>query len=72
MPAGESFRSWTFDVRRSMFNDKQMSNNLSADEIRAMLIVSVVERVHLETGDVEALAAKYPDVADDLCSFQQG
>ena len=55
-----------------MFNDKQMSNNLTADEIRAMLIVSAVERVHLETGDVEALAAKYPDVADDLCPFQQG
>jgi len=55
-----------------MFNDKQMSNNLTAEEIPAMLTVSVVERVYLEIGDVEALAAKYPDVADDLCPFQQG
>jgi hypothetical protein len=31
-----------------------------------------VEKVDLEIGDVEALAAKYPDVADDLRSFQQG
>jgi len=55
-----------------MFNDKQMSNNLTAEEIPAMLTVSVVERVYLEIGDVEALAAKYPDVADDLCPFQKG
>jgi hypothetical protein len=26
----------------------------------------------IEIGDVEALAAKYPDVANDLRSFQQG
>ena len=25
-----------------------------------------------EIGDVEALAAKYPDVADDLRAFQRG
>ena len=31
-----------------------------------------VERVDVEIGDVEALAAKYPDVADDLRAFQQG
>ena len=31
-----------------------------------------VEKVDVEIGDVEALAAKYPDVADDLRSFQQG
>jgi len=30
-----------------------------------------VEKVDVEIGDVEALAAKYPDVADDLRSFQQ-
>ena len=30
------------------------------------------EKVDAEIGDVEALAAKYPDVADDLRSFQQG
>src|SRR5258705_7229311 len=28
-----------------------------------------VEKVDVEIGDVEALAAKYPDVADDLRSF---
>jgi predicted cupin superfamily sugar epimerase len=31
-----------------------------------------VERVDLELGDVEKLAAKYPDAADDLRAFQQG
>jgi hypothetical protein len=31
-----------------------------------------VERVDVEVGDVEALAAKYPDVADDLRAFQKG
>jgi predicted cupin superfamily sugar epimerase len=31
-----------------------------------------VEKVDVETGDVEALAAKYPDVADDLRAFQNG
>ena len=31
-----------------------------------------VERVDVEIGDVETLAAKYPDVADDLRAFQQG
>src|ERR1700757_3137463 len=31
-----------------------------------------VERVDVEIGDVEALTAKYPDVADDLRAFQQG
>ena len=31
-----------------------------------------VEKVDVEIGDVEALAAKYPDVADDLRSFQHG
>jgi predicted cupin superfamily sugar epimerase len=30
-----------------------------------------VEQVDVEIGDVDALAAKYPDVADDLRSFQQ-
>jgi hypothetical protein len=30
-----------------------------------------VERVDVEIGDVEALAAKYPDVAVDLRAFQQ-
>ena len=30
-----------------------------------------VERVDVEIGDVEALAAKYPDVADDLRAFQR-
>src|SRR5436853_7625063 len=31
-----------------------------------------VEKVDVEIGDVEALAAEYPDVADDLRAFQQG
>jgi hypothetical protein len=31
-----------------------------------------VERVDVEIGHVEALAAKYPDVADDLRAFQKG
>jgi predicted cupin superfamily sugar epimerase len=31
-----------------------------------------VEPADVEIGDVEALAAKYPDVADDLRAFQQG
>jgi hypothetical protein len=28
-------------------------------------------KVHVEIGDVEALAAKYPDVADDLRAFSR-
>ena len=31
-----------------------------------------VERVDVEIGDVEALAIKYPEVADDLRAFQRG
>jgi hypothetical protein len=31
-----------------------------------------VEKVDVEIGDVEALAAKYPDVASDLRAFQKG
>jgi predicted cupin superfamily sugar epimerase len=31
-----------------------------------------VEKVDVEIGDVEALAAKYPDMADDLRAFQKG
>jgi hypothetical protein len=31
-----------------------------------------VEQVDIEIGDVDALAAKYPDVADDLRAFQRG
>ena len=31
-----------------------------------------VEKVDVEIADVEALAAKYPDVADDLRAFQRG
>ena len=31
-----------------------------------------VEKVDVEIGDVEAVAAKYPDVADDLRAFQRG
>jgi len=31
-----------------------------------------VERVDVEVGDVEALAAKYPNAADDLRAFLQG
>ena len=53
MPACESRRSWTFDVRRSIFK----------------LEWPGVEKVDVEIGDVEALAAKYPDVADDLRAF---
>jgi len=30
-----------------------------------------VEKVDVEIGDVEALAAKYSDVADDLRAFQK-
>jgi hypothetical protein len=41
-----------------------MTNDLTTEEIRALL--------NLEPHDVEALAAKYPDVADDLRAFQQG
>jgi hypothetical protein len=29
------------------------------------------KQVDVEIGDVEALAAKYPDVADDLRAFQR-
>ncbi len=53
MPARESLRSWTFDVRRSIFKLEWLG----------------VEKVDVEIGDVEALAAKYPDVADDLRAF---
>jgi predicted cupin superfamily sugar epimerase len=31
-----------------------------------------LEKVDVEIGDVEALATKYPDVADDLRAFQKG
>jgi predicted cupin superfamily sugar epimerase len=31
-----------------------------------------VEPADVEIGDVEALAAKYPSAADDLCAFQRG
>ena len=31
-----------------------------------------VEKVDIEIGDVEALATKYPDVADNLRAFQKG
>ena len=55
MPARESFRSWTFDVRRLIFK----------------LEWPGVEKVDVEIGDVEALAAKYPDVADDLRAFSR-
>jgi hypothetical protein len=72
MPARESFRSWMFDVRHSMFNDKQMSNNLTGEEIRGMLTVTAVAPVHLEIRDVEALAANYRDGADGLRAFQKG
>jgi len=54
-----------------MFNDKQMSNNPTGEEIRGMLTVPVVAPVHLEIRDVEALAAKYPDMAADLRAFQK-
>ena len=50
MPARESFRSWTVDVRRSIFKLEWVG----------------VEKVDLEIGDAEAPAAKYPDVANDL------
>ena len=56
MPARESFRSRTVDVRRSIFKLEWLG----------------VEKVDVEIGDVETLAAKYPDVADDLRAFQQG
>ena len=56
MPARESFRSWMFDVRRLIFKLEWLG----------------VEKVDVEIGDVEALAAKYPDVADDLRAFQKG
>jgi len=56
MPARESRRSWTVDVRRSIFK----------------LEWPCVEKVDVEIGDVETLAAKYPDVADDPRAFQRG
>jgi hypothetical protein len=31
-----------------------------------------VEKVDVEIGDVEAMATKYPDVANDLLAFQKG
>ncbi len=36
MPARESFRSWTFDVPRSMFKLEWL-NDLSAEELCALL-----------------------------------
>ena len=53
MPARESRRSWTVDVRRSIFKLEWVG----------------VEKVDVEIGDVEAPAAKYPDVANDLRAF---
>ena len=38
-----------------MFNDKQMSNDLTAEEIRAMLTVPGVEPTHVEIGNIEAI-----------------
>jgi hypothetical protein len=55
MRARESHRSWTFDVRRSIFK----------------LEWPGVKKVDVEIGDVEALAAKYPDMANDLRAFQR-
>ena len=55
MPARESFRTWTFDVRGSIFK----------------LEWPGVEKVDVEIGDVEALATKYPNVANDLRAFQR-
>lgn len=55
MPTPESFRSWTFDVRRSIFKLEWLG----------------VEKVDVESGDVKALAAKYPNVADDLRAFSR-
>ena len=53
MPARDP-SSWTLDVRRSMFKLDNWPG---------------VEKVDVEIGDVEALAAKYPDVANDLRAF---
>jgi hypothetical protein len=50
MPARESFRSWTVDVRRSIFKLEWLG----------------VEKVDVEIGHVKTLAAKYSDVANDL------
>jgi hypothetical protein len=55
MPARKSLRSWTVDVRRSIFKLEWLG----------------VEKVDVEIGDVEALAAKYPDVANDLRAFSR-
>ena len=55
MLARESRRSWTFDVRHSIFK----------------LEWPGAEKVDVEIGGVEALAAKYPDVADDLRAFSK-
>jgi hypothetical protein len=55
MLARKSLRSWTVDVRRSIFKLEWPGG----------------EEVHVETGDVEALAAKYPEVADDLRAFSR-
>ena len=55
MPARESFRSWTVDVRRSIFKLEWLG----------------VEKVDVEIGHVKTLAAKYSDVANDLRAFQR-
>ena len=50
-----------------------MTNDLSAKgaDSRREHRMAGVERVDLEIGDIEALPAKYPDVADDLHAFQR-
>lgn len=50
------FGIWTFDVRRLIFKLEWLG----------------VEKVDIEIGDVEVLAAKYPDMVDDLRAFQKG
>ena len=70
MPARKSLRSWTVDVRRSIFKLARVIG-----QRRWFLGASTewpgVEKVDVEIGDVEALAAKYPDVADDLRAFSR-
>ena len=46
-----------------MFNDKQMSNDPTAAEIRALLKLPGVKLADVEIGSIEAPAAKYPDAA---------
>jgi hypothetical protein len=55
-----------------MFNDKQMSNDLTAEEIRGMLTVPGVEPTHVEIGNIEAPRAKYLDAASALRALQRG